>query len=147
MKIVVCIKQVPDTATQIKIAAGGKAIETTGITWIVSPYDEFAVEEALRIKEKKGGEVVLVSVGPERAQQALRSGLAMGADSALLVKDAALEIDAVGLATIERLALRIHESDRVLRANTDHLHRHRGGDAGGVEKEEGACVEQPGAVA
>ena len=50
--------------------------------WIVSPYDEFAIEEALRIKEAKGGEVVLVSVGPERAQPALRTGLAMGADSA-----------------------------------------------------------------
>src|SRR6266545_4786813 len=59
MKILVAIKQVPDTATQVKIGADGKTIDTTGITWIVSPYDEFAVEEALRIKEKRGqGEVV-----------------------------------------------------------------------------------------
>jgi electron transfer flavoprotein beta subunit len=49
MKILVTIKQVPDTATQVKIAADGKSIDTTGVTWIVSPYDEFAVEEALRI--------------------------------------------------------------------------------------------------
>ncbi|PYN16583.1 MAG: electron transfer flavoprotein subunit beta, partial [Candidatus Rokuibacteriota bacterium] len=62
MKILVTIKQVPDTATQVKIAADGKTIDPTGITWIVSPYDEFAVEEALRIKEKRGqGEVVVVS--------------------------------------------------------------------------------------
>ena len=59
MKIVVLIKQVPDTATQVKIGSDGRQIDTAGITWIVSPYDEFAVEEALRNKEKRGqGEVV-----------------------------------------------------------------------------------------
>jgi electron transfer flavoprotein beta subunit len=90
MKIVVCIKQVPDTATQVKIAGGGKAIETAGITWIVSPYDEFAVEEALRIKEKRGqGEVVAVSLGPDRVKEALRSALAMGADRAIHLNDPA----------------------------------------------------------
>ena len=91
MKILVPIKQVPDTATQVKIAADGRSIETAGITWIVSPYDEFAVEEALRIKEKRGqGEVVAVTVGPERAKEALRSCLAMGADRAIHVSDPAL---------------------------------------------------------
>ena len=91
MKILVAIKQVPDTATQVKIAADGRSIETAGITWIVSPYDEFAVEEALRIKEKRGqGEVVAVTVGPERAKEALRSCLAMGADRAIHVSDPAL---------------------------------------------------------
>jgi electron transfer flavoprotein beta subunit len=90
MKIVVCIKQVPDTATQVKIAGGGKAIETAGITWIVSPYDEFAVEEALRIKEKRGqGEVVAVSLGPDRVKEALRSCLAMGCDRAVHLNDPA----------------------------------------------------------
>src|SRR4026209_1821502 len=90
MKILVMIKQVPDTATQVKIGGDGRAIDTTGITWIVSPYDEFAVEEALRIKEKRGqGEVVVVSLGPERGKEALRSCLAMGADRAIHLKDAA----------------------------------------------------------
>src|SRR6266581_3990564 len=88
MKILVAIKQVPDTATQVKIGAGGKAIDTTGITWIVSPYDEFAVEEALRIKEKRGqGEVVAVCLGPDRAKEALRSCLAMGCDRAIHLND------------------------------------------------------------
>jgi len=88
MKILVAIKQVPDTATQVKIAAGGKAIDTAGITWIVSPYDEFAVEEALRIKEKRGqGEVVAVCLGPDRAKEALRSCLAMGCDRAIHLND------------------------------------------------------------
>jgi electron transfer flavoprotein beta subunit len=91
MKILVMVKQVPDTATQVKIGSDGKQIDTTGITWIVSPYDEFAVEEALRIKEKRGqGEVVAVALGPDRAKEALRSALAMGCDRAIHVNDPAL---------------------------------------------------------
>jgi len=91
MKILVAVKQVPDTATQVKISADPKAIETAGVTWIVSPYDEFALEEALRIKEKRGqGEVVAVTMGPDRAKEALRSCLAMGADRAVHVNDPAL---------------------------------------------------------
>jgi len=95
MKILVLVKQVPDTATQVKIGSDPRSIDTTGITWIVSPYDEFAVEEALRVKEKRGQgapvEVVAVTVGPERAREALRSCLAMGADRAIHVNDPALE--------------------------------------------------------
>ena len=91
MKILVLVKQVPDTATQVKIGGDGKQIDTAGITWIVSPYDEFAVEEALRIKEKRGqGEVVAVSLGPDRAKETLRSALAMGCDRAIHVNDPAL---------------------------------------------------------
>ena len=94
MKIVVAVKQVPDTATQVKISGGDpKAIDTAGITWIVSPYDEFAIEEALRIKEKRGqGEVVAVSLGPDRVKEALRSALAMGCDRAIHVNDPALAL-------------------------------------------------------
>jgi electron transfer flavoprotein beta subunit len=105
MKIVVCVKQVPDTETRVKVAASGNAVSEADVaSWIVSPYDEFAIEEALRIKEARGGgEVVLVSVGPERAQAALRTGLAMGADSAVHVKDAALD-GADTLATARALA-------------------------------------------
>ena len=100
MKIVVCVKQVPDTETRVRIAASGSAISEADVAnWIVSPYDEFAIEEALKIKEAKGGEVVVVTVGPDRAQTALRTGLAMGADSAVHVKDAALDgSDALGTA-------------------------------------------------
>jgi electron transfer flavoprotein beta subunit len=92
MKLLVLVKQVPDTATQVKIGGDPRAIDPTGITWIVSPYDEFALEEALRIKEKRGqGEVVVVTLGPERAKEALRSCLAMGADRAVHVSDPAFE--------------------------------------------------------
>jgi electron transfer flavoprotein beta subunit len=108
MKIVVCVKQVPDTETRIKIAASGNAVSEADVAnWIVSPYDEFAVEEALRIKEARGGEVVAVTVGPERAQAALRTALAMGADRAIHVKDAALDAaDALGTARALAAAVR-----------------------------------------
>ena len=99
MKIVVCVKQVPDTETRIRVAPDGKGIVESDVNWIVSPYDEFAIEEALRVKEKKGGDVVLVTVGPDRAQSALRSGLAMGADSAIHLKDPLFaDLDPLGTA-------------------------------------------------
>lgn len=99
MKIIVCVKQVPDTETRVKVGADGRSIGEADVNWIVSPYDEFAVEEALKLREAKGGEVVLVSAGPERIQSALRNGLAMGADSALHIKDAALDsADTLGVA-------------------------------------------------
>lgn len=92
MKLLVLVKQVPDTATQVKVTGDSRGIDTAGITWIVSPYDEFALEEALRIKEKRGqGEVVVATLGPDRAKEALRSCLAMGADRAVHVNDPALE--------------------------------------------------------
>jgi electron transfer flavoprotein beta subunit len=88
MKIIVCVKQVPDTETRIRIAPEGTGIVESDVNWIVSPYDEYAIEEALRIREARGGgEVVLVSLGPDRVQSALRNGLAMGADSAVHLKD------------------------------------------------------------
>ena len=87
MKIIVCVKQVPDTETRIRIAPEGAAIVEQDVNWVVSPYDEFAIEEALKIKEKHGGEVVLIGLGPDRVQTALRNGLAMGADSAVHLKD------------------------------------------------------------
>jgi electron transfer flavoprotein beta subunit len=108
MKIVVCVKQVPDTETRVKIAPAGNAISETDVAnWIPSPYDEFAIEEAIRIKEAKGGEVVLVTAGPDRAQSALRTGLAMGADSAVHVKDASLDAtDTLGTARALAAAIR-----------------------------------------
>jgi electron transfer flavoprotein beta subunit len=115
MKIVVAVKQVPDTATQVKISGGDpKAIDTAGITWIVSPYDEFAIEEALRIKEKRGqGEVVAVSLGPDRVKEALRSALAMGCDRAIHINDPALA-SADTLMTAQALAAVIKQEQPAL---------------------------------
>jgi electron transfer flavoprotein beta subunit len=94
MKIVVCVKQVPDTETRIRIAGDKKSVDPTDFNWILNPYDEYAVEEALQIKEKNGDSTVtVISVGPERVTSALRSGLAMGADEAILIKTEDVPMD------------------------------------------------------
>jgi electron transfer flavoprotein beta subunit len=92
VKIVVGIKHVPDTETRIKVGPDGRSIDETGVKWVISPYDEFALEEALRIRDGGGGgEVVAVSAGREAAQASLRQALAMGADRAVLVADPRLD--------------------------------------------------------
>jgi electron transfer flavoprotein beta subunit len=93
VKILVTVKRVPDPETVIKITPNGAGIVTDNVKWVVNPFDEIAIEEALRIKEKSSGaEVVLVSIGQKAAQEQLRTGLAMGADRAVLVlADGALE--------------------------------------------------------
>ena len=86
MKILVTVKRVPDPETQLKITADGTGFVTDNVNWVVNPFDEIAIEEGLRLKEKHAGsEVVLVSIGPKAAQEQLRTGLAMGADRAILV--------------------------------------------------------------
>ncbi len=86
MNSLVAVAYVPDTETRIKIAADGKSIDETDVKWIVSPYDEYALEEAIKTKEAKGaGTVTVVCVGPERAKTGLRECLARGADEAIWV--------------------------------------------------------------
>lgn len=91
MKIAVLVKQVPDTATQIQIKPDHSGIVSEGVKYILSPYDEFAVEEALRLKEQNSGEVIAVTVGPERSKEVLRNCIAMGADHAIRIWHDALE--------------------------------------------------------
>ena len=78
MKILVALKQVPDTETKIKVAADGKSLDGSDVKWIVSPYDEYALEEALRLRETAGAEVTAVSVGGDKAKDVLRNALALG---------------------------------------------------------------------
>ncbi|MBC7742769.1 MAG: electron transfer flavoprotein subunit beta/FixA family protein [Bdellovibrionaceae bacterium] len=87
MKIFVCIKQVPDTETKIKILPDQSGIDPTGIKWVMNPYDEYAVEEAIKFKEKNAGaQVWAITSGPKaRAVEALRTALAMGADEAIVI--------------------------------------------------------------
>lgn len=83
----VCIKQVADTETRVKVAADGKSLDPAGVNWILNPYDEFALEQALRVKEAAGaGEVVVLSLGGASVQATLRNALAMGADRAIHLK-------------------------------------------------------------
>ncbi len=99
MNIVVCMKQTFDTEAKIAIDSNGR-INRQGVSLIMNPYDEFAVEEALRIKEKLGGEVTVVTVGGQETQDALRQALAMGADRAVLVDPGLEETDEFTTATI-----------------------------------------------
>jgi electron transfer flavoprotein beta subunit len=95
---VVCIKQVADTETRVKVAGDGKSLDPAGVTWILNPYDEFAIEQALAIREKQGaGEVVVASLGGPAVQTTLRNALAMGADRALHLR-ADRAIDSLGVA-------------------------------------------------
>lgn len=115
MKIVVCVKYVPDTATKIRIAPSGKEIDPADVAFVVNPYDEFAVEEALKIKEKRGGEVIVVGAGSEQASAGLRTCLAMGADSAILVQDPSLDkADSFVLGTVLARVCRNLNPDLVL---------------------------------
>lgn len=102
MKTVVCIKRTPDTEARIRLGEAGGSIDPEGVKFIVSPYDEFAIEAALQTKEAVGdGEVSLLSMGGDDTKETLRQGLAMGADEAvLLVGDTGLD----GLATAKALA-------------------------------------------
>jgi electron transfer flavoprotein beta subunit len=86
MKIAVCINHVPDTAAKIKIGADGKTIDPAGVQYVINPYDEFAVEEALKTRDKSGGEVVAISLGSDANKETIRKALAMGADNGVLLK-------------------------------------------------------------
>lgn len=94
MKVFVCIKQVPDTETKIKLKPDASGIDTAGVKWVMNPYDEFAVEEALKLKEAgKATNVTVVTLGPKaRVVEALRTALAMGADDAIVI-DAPEDLD------------------------------------------------------
>src|SRR5213595_2573369 len=108
MKIAVCIKRVPDSETRVKIATDGKSLDEAGVKFILNPYDEFAVEEALRRREQAGtGEVVVVSLGPAAAQETIRTALAMGADRGILLQTDRIPAD--GLEVAQALAAELKE--------------------------------------
>ncbi len=99
MKILATVKRVPDPATTIRILPDGSGIATDNVKWVINPFDEIAIEEGLRIKEKLGGEVVLLAIGQQSWQEQLRTGLAMGADRAILVR-ADQPLDSLAIARV-----------------------------------------------
>ena len=90
MNIIVCVKQVPDTEALIKVKPDGSGIVEDGIKWVMNPYDEYGVEEALKLKEKLGGDVTVISVGPPRVMETIRTALAMGAEKGIHIDDPSL---------------------------------------------------------
>jgi electron transfer flavoprotein beta subunit len=108
VRIAVCIKRVPDSETRVKIAPDGKSLDEAGVKFVLNPYDEFAVEEALRRKEQAGaGEVVVVSVGPAAVQETIRTALAMGADRGVLLQVERIPAD--GLVVARMLAAELKD--------------------------------------
>ena len=105
MNVLVCVKRVPDTEARIRVAGDGVSIDPDGVKFILSPYDEFAIEGALRLRESIGdGEVTLLTLGDGASVETLRQGLAMGADAAVLLEGPAT-MD--GLATAKALAVEV----------------------------------------
>jgi electron transfer flavoprotein beta subunit len=106
LNIVVCVKQVPDSAAALKVD------EQSNVSWgdaalIINPWDEYVIEEAIRLKEKFGGKVTVLTVGPEQSKEVLKQAVAMGCDEALLISDAAFEgSDALGITHILAQAIK-----------------------------------------
>lgn len=86
MNILVCVSRVPDTASRVLVGSDGKTIDPQGLKYVVNPYDEFAIEEGLRLREKNGGTVTALIVGGETSKEQLRTSLAMGVDKAVIIK-------------------------------------------------------------
>lgn len=115
MNIFVILKQTFDT--EEKIVLDGEKVSEDGVKFIINPYDEYAVEEALRLKEQHGGLVTAISVGPPRAAEALRTALAMGADEAVLISDERIPADEYSLSTVLAACLAKESADIVLGGN------------------------------
>ncbi|MCL0106845.1 electron transfer flavoprotein subunit beta/FixA family protein [Thermodesulfovibrionales bacterium] len=113
MKIIVCVRQLFDTEAKIVVNAAGQ-IDRQGVNLIMNPYDEYAVEEGLKIKENTSGEVTIISVGSEETQSVLRQALAMGADKAIIIDAGVEEPDEFTAATILAKAIADLEYDIVL---------------------------------
>lgn len=115
MKIAICVKAVPDTETKIAIAGDKLNIDFTGVRFIVSPYDEFALEEALRLKEKHGGETTAISMGGNEVTDVLRDAIARGIDNAIHLKDDEFqELEPLSTAKVLAAALKSGGYDLVL---------------------------------
>jgi electron transfer flavoprotein beta subunit len=112
MNIAVCVSHVPDTATKIKISSDNKSIDTNGVTYIINPYDEFAVEEALKWKENSGGDskVTVFSVGTDSNKETIKKALAMGADEGVLIKSDN-NLDSIGIAKVLSEELKAYNFD------------------------------------
>lgn len=112
MRIAVCLKRVPDTTTKIVIAGDGRSIDETGVKFVPNPYDEYAIEAAIQLKERVGsGETVVFSLGGDAAQETIRTALAMGIDRGVLLRSAG---SADGLEVAKALAAELDGFDLVL---------------------------------
>jgi electron transfer flavoprotein beta subunit len=113
--IVVLVKQVPDTESIIQIGEDGVSINTDDIKWVMNPYDELAVEAALQIKESQGGTITILSMGPDKTVETIRTALAMGADKGIHITDPSAEgSDALSRAKLLAEAIKTIPFDLVI---------------------------------
>lgn len=127
MNIIVCMKVVPDTESKIQVKDG--AVIEEGLKFLINPFDEWGIEEALRIKEKLGGKITLLTVGTERDIEVVKNGLAYGVDDAILLSDPAFEgSDPIGIARILASACKKMECDLIIcgREGADYDTGHTG---------------------
>lgn len=114
MKIAVCLKRVPDTTAKIVIGADGKSIDETGVKFVANPYDEYAIEEALKLREAAGaGETAVFSVGTDAAQETIRTALAMGIDRGVLLQTTGT-VDGLEVARALAAELKLGNFDLIL---------------------------------
>lgn len=114
MNSIVCIKRVPDTETRVRIGPDGKSIDPSGVKYVLNPYDEFALEEAIQLKEQAGsGTITVMTVGEDESKETLRTALAMGADQAVLLR-ARPGMDALPVARALADAIRLRDFDLVM---------------------------------
>jgi electron transfer flavoprotein beta subunit len=114
VEILVLLKQVPATESMIEIAGDGVSIKTDGLKYVINPYDEMAVEEALKIREAQGGTVTILTVGPAKAAEAIRTGLAMGADKGVLIDPGGLNFDSLAIAKMLAAAIQAISYDLIV---------------------------------
>lgn len=115
LEIIVLLKRVPATESMIGIAEDGKSIKTGDLKWVVNPYDEFAVEEALKIKQAHGGTVTVISVGSDKTVESIRTALAMGADKGILINDpSAVNCDSLEISRILAAAIKAVPYDVII---------------------------------
>jgi electron transfer flavoprotein beta subunit len=116
MNILVLIKQTFDT--EEKISLSNEQVQEDGVEFIINPYDEYAIEEAIRLRDENGGEVTVLTVGPARAESALRTALAMGADKAIIVDDESLFGDEFTIAKVLAAVIKRNSYDLIFAGNT-----------------------------
>ncbi len=114
MRIVVCIRRVPDTAARIKIAPDGKSVDIADAEFVINPYEEYALEQGVQLKEKHGGEVTIVTLGPEKSTPIILKALALGADKALHLKSDNFPNDPSAIAHVLANELKSIEFDVLL---------------------------------
>jgi electron transfer flavoprotein beta subunit len=114
VEILVLLKQVPATESMIAVADDGVSIKTDGLKYVINPYDELAVEEALKIREAQSGTVTIVTVGPAKAVEAIRTGLAMGADKGVRVDPGNVPCDGLAIAKILAAAIKDMSCDLIV---------------------------------